>query len=176
MRSPSRVPIRSLPVPPSYVYLHSLSDINIPTCLSPTPPFIPSALPHTHTHTLSFLTLVAYTLYPTIAYPHSSLPPIHTSLPVLPSLPPFSPSPSFPFHPPQEPIKRPMVLTREKQLRKEACDLFKLVLQFMGDRRTKQKNPDMIALDITTRCWEKKGLRDEIYVQLCRQTSANGNK
>lgn len=69
-----------------------------------------------------------------------------------------------------------MILSRDKQLRKDACDLFKLVLQFMGDRKSKQKNSDMIALDITTRCWETKGLRDEVYIQLCRQTTGNKDR
>ena len=73
----------------------------------------------------------------------------------------------------QDPIKRPMIITRDKELKKDAVDVFKLLLQFMGDRKTKFKNPDDVALEITTRAWEKKGLRDEIYVQLCRQTTAN---
>ena len=73
----------------------------------------------------------------------------------------------------QDPIKRPMILTRDKQLKKDAVDMFKLLLQCMGDRRTRVKNPDDITLEITTRAWEKKGLRDEIYIQLCRQTTAN---
>lgn len=72
-------------------------------------------------------------------------------------------------------IKRPMIVTRDKQQKKEACDLFKLVQQFMGDRKSKTKHLDKLALDICSRCWEKKGLRDELYIQLCRQTTANGN-
>ena len=66
-----------------------------------------------------------------------------------------------------------MIITRDKQLKKEAVELFKLVLQFMSDRKTRYKDANAIALEITTRCWETKGLRDEIYVQLCRQTTAN---
>ena len=68
-----------------------------------------------------------------------------------------------------------MIQTRDKQLKKEAVDLFKLLLQFMGDRRTKYKDVNLLALEISTRAWEKKGLRDEIYIQLCRQTSGNSN-
>ncbi len=53
--------------------------------------------------------------------------------------------------------------------------MFKLLLQYMGDRKTKQKDINLIALDITSQAWEKKGLRDELYIQLCRQTSSNIN-
>ncbi|XP_064384607.1 rho GTPase-activating protein 39-like isoform X2 [Halichondria panicea] len=75
----------------------------------------------------------------------------------------------------KDPIKQPMLQTRDKQLRKEACEMFKLLLQYMGDRKTKQKDVNLIALDITSQAWEKKGLRDELYIQLCRQTSSNSN-
>ena len=51
--------------------------------------------------------------------------------------------------------------------------LFPLVLQYMGDRKSKQKGKDELALHIASKCWEKKGLRDEIYIQLCRQTTGN---
>ena len=37
------------------------------------------------------------------------------------------------------------------------------------------KDVNMIALEITTMAWEKKGLRDELFIQLCRQTSSNSN-
>ena len=73
----------------------------------------------------------------------------------------------------QEPIKQPMIMTRDKQRRKEACDMFKLVLQYMGDKKSKVKDVNQLALDITTQAWTNKGLRDEIYIQLCRQTSGN---
>lgn len=73
----------------------------------------------------------------------------------------------------KDPIKRPMILQRDKELRKECIDLFKLVLQYMGDRKSKQKGKDELALHIASKCWEKKGLRDEIYIQLCRQTTGN---
>ena len=51
--------------------------------------------------------------------------------------------------------------------------MFKMVQQYMGDRKSKVKDVNLIALDITTMAWTNKGLRDEIYIQLCRQTSAN---
>ena len=37
------------------------------------------------------------------------------------------------------------------------------------------KDVNQIALEITTMAWEKKGLRDELFIQLCRQTSSNSN-
>ena len=43
----------------------------------------------------------------------------------------------------------------------------------MGDRKTKIRDVDEVALLITSSAWEKKGLRDELYIQLCRQTTAN---
>ncbi len=66
-----------------------------------------------------------------------------------------------------------MIQTRDKQDRKEAVELFKLLLQYMGDKKTRFKDYNLLALEIATRSWEKKGLRDEIYIQLCRQTSGN---
>lgn len=73
----------------------------------------------------------------------------------------------------KEPIKQPMIMTRDKQLRKEGVEMFKLLLQYMGDKKTKYKDVNLLALEVTTRAWERKGLRDEIYVQLCRQTTSN---
>ena len=32
---------------------------------------------------------------------------------------------------------------------------------------------DKIALIITTMAFDKRGLRDELFIQLCRQTSSN---
>ena len=68
-----------------------------------------------------------------------------------------------------------MIQCRDKQQKKDACEAFKLLLQYMGDRKTKQKDVNLIALDITSQAWEKKGLRDELYIQLCRQTSSNSS-
>ena len=42
----------------------------------------------------------------------------------------------------------------------------------MGDRGSR-KSPPSIALDIVSKGWSTKGLRDEIYIQLCKQTTGN---
>jgi len=70
------------------------------------------------------------------------------------------------------PIKKPMVMTRDKQIRKEAIDVFKLTLQYMGDRGSRKSRPS-VALDIVSKGWSTPGLRDEIYIQLCKQTTGN---
>ncbi|XP_057298183.1 rho GTPase-activating protein 39-like [Hydractinia symbiolongicarpus] len=69
-------------------------------------------------------------------------------------------------------IKKPMVLTRNKQLRKDAVDVFKLILQYMGDKSTR-KSLDTLSVDLTTRGWSTPALRDEIFIQLCKQTTHN---
>eukprot|EP00048_Salpingoeca_helianthica_P011974 m.173364 g.173364 ORF g.173364 m.173364 type:complete len:892 (-) comp15305_c0_seq1:324-2999(-) len=78
----------------------------------------------------------------------------------------------------REPISKPMLLTIDKRLRKDAVELFRLVLGFMGDRPIKGREPNQLALEIVTRCWDLTSgpaLRDEIYIQLCKQTYMNRN-
>ena len=45
---------------------------------------------------------------------------------------------------------------------------------YMGDRRAK-KNPTKVALDIISRTWTSPPLRDELFIQLARQTTGNSN-
>lgn len=42
----------------------------------------------------------------------------------------------------------------------------------MGDKSSR-KSFDTLAVEITTRGWQTATLRDEIYVQLCKQTTGN---
>lgn len=69
-------------------------------------------------------------------------------------------------------IKKPMIRTNDKQVKKEAGEAFKLIQMYMGDRKSKASQQDL-ALEITTKGWSLPALRDEIYIQLCRQTTEN---
>ncbi|XP_037022397.2 rho GTPase-activating protein 39 isoform X3 [Artibeus jamaicensis] len=71
-----------------------------------------------------------------------------------------------------ESIKKPMIVTSDRHVKKEACEIFKLIQMYMGDRRTKA-DPLHVALEIATKGWSMQGLRDELYIQLCRQTTEN---
>uniref|UniRef100_A0A8C1XUC1 Rho GTPase-activating protein 39 n=1 Tax=Cyprinus carpio TaxID=7962 RepID=A0A8C1XUC1_CYPCA len=69
-------------------------------------------------------------------------------------------------------IKKPMLMTNDRTVRKEACEVFKLVQAYMGDRPSRLDRRHA-ALLIVTKCWGMQGLRDELYVQLVRQTTGN---
>ncbi|XP_062252115.1 rho GTPase-activating protein 39 isoform X2 [Platichthys flesus] len=71
-------------------------------------------------------------------------------------------------------IKKPMLVTSNRAVRKEACEMFKLVQAYMGDRPSRLDRRHC-ALLIITKCWDMPGLRDELYVQLVRQTTGNGS-
>ncbi|KAM9307627.1 rho GTPase-activating protein 39 [Gastrophryne carolinensis] len=71
-----------------------------------------------------------------------------------------------------ESIKKPMIMTSDRNVKKEACDLFRLIQMYMGDRRAKGDQLS-VALEIATKGWSMQGLRDELYIQLCRQTTEN---
>ncbi|KAK7907456.1 hypothetical protein WMY93_016068 [Mugilogobius chulae] len=71
-------------------------------------------------------------------------------------------------------IKKPMLVTSNRTVRKEACEMFKLVQAYMGDRPSRLDRRHC-ALLIVTKCWDLPGLRDELYVQLVRQTTGNAS-
>ncbi|CAH1250349.1 ARHGAP39 [Branchiostoma lanceolatum] len=73
----------------------------------------------------------------------------------------------------KDPIKKPMIMTRDKTVKKEAVEVFRLIQIFMSDRTVKKIDQMSVALDITTRGWTIQGLRDEVYIQVIRQTSDN---
>ena len=65
-----------------------------------------------------------------------------------------------------------MIRTVDKLVKKEAVEVFKLIQSYMGDRKAKSV-PNCVALEIISKGWSIVELRDEIYIQLCRQTSDN---
>ncbi|KAK6471797.1 rho GTPase-activating protein 39-like isoform X2 [Huso huso] len=69
-------------------------------------------------------------------------------------------------------IKKPMLITSDRTVKKEACEMFKLVQVYMGDRQARLERPH-VALVIVTKCWSMQALRDELYIQLVRQTTDN---
>ena len=69
-------------------------------------------------------------------------------------------------------IKKPMLITSDRTIKKEACEMFKLVQAYMGDRQARLDRRHA-ALLVVTKCWGAQGLRDELYVQLVRQTTDN---
>ncbi|XP_043923259.1 rho GTPase-activating protein 39 [Protopterus annectens] len=71
-----------------------------------------------------------------------------------------------------ESIKKPMIMTNDRNVKKEACEIFKLIQMYMGDRKAKADLLN-VALEIVTKGWSMQGLRDELYIQLCRQTTEN---
>ncbi|KAM5134993.1 rho GTPase-activating protein 39-like isoform 2-T2 [Mantella aurantiaca] len=69
-------------------------------------------------------------------------------------------------------IKKPMLITSNRVIKKEACEMFKLVQIYMGDRQARSDKNE-VALVLVTKCWTLQGLRDELYMQLVRQTTNN---
>ncbi|XP_053969939.1 filaggrin-2 isoform X1 [Anastrepha ludens] len=74
-----------------------------------------------------------------------------------------------------EPISRPMLaLSRDKADKKTAIELFKLVQIYMGDRKARAgMSLNSVVIDIIVAALPQQQLRDELYVQLCRQTTEN---
>ncbi|XP_053309601.1 rho GTPase-activating protein 39-like isoform X2 [Spea bombifrons] len=69
-------------------------------------------------------------------------------------------------------IKKPMLITSNRVIKKEACEMFKMVQVYMGDRQARTDR-NQVALVLVTKCWSLQGLRDELYMQLVRQTTNN---
>lgn len=47
-----------------------------------------------------------------------------------------------------EPIKKPMIVTSDRSVKKEAVEIFKLIQTYMGDRRSKA-DPLSVALEVS---------------------------
>ena len=119
-----------------------------------------------------------------------------------------------------QPIQKPLIKTKNKLIKKEACDLFKLIQEYMGDKHTSSSSSsanisscqlqslketsnsdiklfnqsffasnlnsklnenkhatqqDFICLDIIRKGWQYGQLRDELFLQLVKQTTLNLN-
>lgn len=74
----------------------------------------------------------------------------------------------------KDPIKKTMLALSDKALKKDACELFKLIQIYMSDRKAKVgMTLNSVALDICNIGYSKPALRDELYIQICRQTTEN---
>ncbi|TRY78046.1 hypothetical protein TCAL_06622 [Tigriopus californicus] len=77
----------------------------------------------------------------------------------------------------KEALKKPLTCLADKALKKDAVDIFRLMQIYMGDRRAKQgMTINSVALEITHKGYSSPKIRDEIYVQLCKQTTENLNR
>lgn len=67
-----------------------------------------------------------------------------------------------------------MLVLSDKTLKKDAVEMFKLVQIYMSDRKAKVgMSLNSVALEICHYGYTKPALRDELYVQICRQTTEN---
>lgn len=75
-------------------------------------------------------------------------------------------------------ISRPMLsLARDKAGKKMATELFKLVQIYMGDRKARVgMSLNSVAIDIIAMAMGQAQLRDELYIQMCRQTTENPSR
>ena len=63
----------------------------------------------------------------------------------------------------------------EKSQKKEAVGVFKLVQIYMSDRKAKVgMTVNSVAQEISDTGYSSPGLRDEVYIQLCKQVISRG--
>ncbi|RWS28024.1 rho GTPase-activating protein 39-like protein [Leptotrombidium deliense] len=75
-------------------------------------------------------------------------------------------------------IKQPMIatlLSLGNEMKQDAIQCFKLIQEYCGDRENLEKKDSLLIIhELITKCVMKGVcLRDEIFVQLCRQTTSN---
>jgi len=71
-------------------------------------------------------------------------------------------------------IQKPMIKTENKLVKKEAAEVFKLIQVYMGDRKIGRDIPSScLTPDVVMKGWSVAELRDEVYIQICRQTTRN---
>ncbi len=75
----------------------------------------------------------------------------------------------------KEHITKPLIRTGDKILKREAPEIFKLIQIYMGDRKSKQIASLNTCLELTTKGWSLPSIRDELYLQLIKQTTYNSH-
>ncbi|KAI1731386.1 rhoGAP domain-containing protein [Ditylenchus destructor] len=75
----------------------------------------------------------------------------------------------------KDPLKYPLCGFTDKKQRKQSIAVSKLILEYMGDRKTKT-TPDQICLSIIDHCSNKDeslSIRDEFFLQIMKQLNEN---
>ncbi len=76
----------------------------------------------------------------------------------------------------REPLRKPLTCLQGRSSKKDALALFRLVQIYMGDRRAKPgMTLNSVAREVTWRGLASAPLKDEILVQLCKQTTDNAD-
>lgn len=70
-------------------------------------------------------------------------------------------------------IRKPLIRTPNKTVKKDSPEIFKKIQVYMGDRNLRGTTANQVLLDIVMKGWSLVELRDEIFIQLCRQTTKN---
>ncbi|KAA3677573.1 uncharacterized protein DEA37_0010990 [Paragonimus westermani] len=65
-----------------------------------------------------------------------------------------------------------LLMATDSNLKKQVVDTFKIVQSFMGDRKARLSSPDYGSI-IIHRALNSSSLRDELFAQLCKQTTGN---
>jgi len=74
----------------------------------------------------------------------------------------------------KEPIRKPLTCLTDKAAKREAVEVFRLAQIYMGDRRARHgMTVNSVALDVVGRGFSSPAIRDELFVQLCKQTTEN---
>ncbi|CAL8074590.1 unnamed protein product [Calicophoron daubneyi] len=67
-----------------------------------------------------------------------------------------------------------LLVSTDPSVKKQVGDTFKMIQSFMGDRKARLSLPDYGSI-IIQRALSSASLRDEIFAQLCKQTTSNPN-
>ncbi|KNC74048.1 hypothetical protein SARC_13394, partial [Sphaeroforma arctica JP610] len=77
-------------------------------------------------------------------------------------------------------IRNPMTNGLPKELKRQAADIFKMIQTYMGDRTSHKYVPERDEMREVVRlsklAYEHKPLRDEVFVQVCKQMTNNPNE